>query len=167
MREIFVSTIGQDSHTISSFLHYKPLILGGVHFEDADFGVVANSDGDVVLHAITNAISGFTGVNVLGKIADDMCESGITDSAAYVKKALSFMPLTGLNSEILHVSISIEAKRPKFAPKIEKMRENIAYLLKIPKNSVCITATTGEDLTEFGKGHGIFVTVIMSFSKNV
>lgn len=164
MREFFISTIGQDSHKIAS-ITTKPLILGGVEFEDAKFCLEANSDGDVVLHAIANAISGFTGVNVLGKIADNMCKSGITSSRAYVEKALEFM---NENAEILHVSISIEAWRPKFAPKINQMRSEIANILHLHDSSqVCITATTGEQLTEFGKGNGIFVTVIMSFSKIV
>ena len=161
MREIFVSSIGHDSHRVASE-NTKPLILGGIEFQNAGFSLEANSDGDVVLHAITNAISGITGVNILGKIADDMCKRGITNSEAYLKTALEYMDQ---NTKILHVSVSIEAKRPKFSPHITEMCYKIASLLNIPGSSVCITATTGEGLTEFGKGNGIFVTVIMSFSK--
>lgn len=159
MEKVYFTTIGQDSHRISTDAD-KPLVLGGVRFEEP-FSLEANSDGDVVLHAITNAVSGATGVNVLGKTADEMCKSGITDSAEYLKKALKYMD----EISIVHVSISIEALKPKFAPKIESMKSNIATLLNISKNSVGITATTGEKLTEFGKGNGIFVTVLMSFSK--
>lgn len=161
MEKQYFSTIGEDSHRVSPEKN-KPLILGGVEFCDSTFSLEANSDGDVVLHAITNAISGATGVNILGKPADIMCKNGITDSAEYLKEALNYM---NNSTKIIHVSISIEALRPKFAPMITDMRKKIAELLNIDPLFVCITATTGEGLTEFGKGNGIFVKVIMSFSR--
>ena len=73
------AAIGQDSHRFEEG-YGKPLILGGVVFP-GETGLLANSDGDVVLHAITNAVSGITGRNILGRVADEMCQSGITDSA--------------------------------------------------------------------------------------
>lgn len=158
MKRFFV-TIGQDSHRIESEKN-KPLILGGIEF-DSDFSLSANSDGDVVLHALTNAISSATTYNVLGKVADEMCKRGITDSSKYLEEAMKKM--NGV--EIEHVSISIEALKPKFSPKIELMRNKIAELLNITSDRVGITATTGEGLTEFGKGNGIFVTVVLSCSK--
>ena len=149
--------IGQDSHRIDYENTSKKLILGGVEFEE-NFSLLANSDGDVVLHAITNAISGITCKNILGKISDDMClKEGITDSEAYVKEALKY-----LSEKIVHISMTIECKEPKISPKIEEMRKNIARILNINENSVGITATTGEGLTEFGKGNGISVFVILT-----
>ena len=162
MEKQFFTTIGQDSHKITIEKN-KPLILGGVEF-DADFCLEANSDGDVVLHAITNAVSGVTGVNILGKIADKMCKDGITDSSQYLMEAIKYMDN---NTKIVHVSISIEAAKPKFAPKITEMRKKIAEFLNINPLYVGITATTGEGLTEFGKGNGIFVTVLLSCSRYV
>ncbi len=143
--------IGQDSHKIS-YDKDKKLILGGIEFE-SDFSLLANSDGDAVLHAITNAISGITCKNILGEIADDMCnKNGIKNSEEYVKEALKY-----LNEKIVHISISIECKVPKINPKIPEMRKNIARILNINENCIGITATTGEGLTEYGKGHGINV----------
>ena len=81
-----------------------------------------------------------------------MCKNGITDSEEYLKEALKY-----LNEKIVHISISIECKKPKITPKIEEMRKNIARILCISENSVGITATTGEGLTEFGKGNGVAV----------
>lgn len=144
--------IGQDSHRIDYNNQNKKLILAGIEFEE-NFSLVANSDGDVVLHAITNAISGVTCKNILGKIADEMCnERGIKNSEEYLKEALKY-----LNEPISHISISIECKVPKISPKIEEMRENIARILNISENCVGITATSGEGLTECGKGNGINV----------
>lgn len=143
--------IGQDSHRIDYEDTRKKLILGGIDFEE-NYSLSANSDGDVVLHAITNAVSGITCKNILGKVADNMCQNGITDSEEYLKEALKY-----LDEKIIHLSISIECKTPKISPKIEKMRENIARILNIDENSIGITATTGEGLTECGKGNGIAV----------
>lgn len=143
--------IGQDSHRINYDNTEKKLILAGVEFEE-NFSILANSDGDVVMHAITNAVSGVTCKNILGKVADDMCKSGITDSEEYLKEALKY-----LDGRILHLSISIECKVPKISPKIEEMRKNLARILNIGENCIGITATSGEELTEAGKGNGINV----------
>ena len=67
-----------------------------------------------------------------------------------------------LNEKIIHLSISIECKTPKISPKIEDMRKNIARILNVSENSVGITATTGEGLTEFGKGNGISVFSVIT-----
>ncbi len=143
--------IGQDSHRIEHGTG-KKLLLGGVDFEQ-DYSLNGNSDADVVLHAITNAVSGITCENIIGKVADDMClNKGITDSEEYLKEALKY-----LNEKIIHLSISIECKIPKITPRIEEMRKNIGRILNISENSIGITATTGEGLTEFGKGNGISV----------
>ena len=148
--------IGQDSHRFDFEDKNKKLVLGGIVFENST-PLSGNSDADVVLHSITNAVSGITCKNILGKIADDMCKAGITDSEEYLKEALKY-----LNEKIVHLSISIECKTPKISPKIEDMRKNIARILNISENSVGITATTGEELTEFGKGNGISVFSIIT-----
>ncbi len=156
---IYFSTIGEDSHRIEENTS-KDLILGGVKFNE-DFSMKANSDGDVILHALTNAISGATTYNVLGKVADTMCKNGITDSKEYLKEALTKLD----DIKIEHVSISIESLRPKFSPKIDEIRTSISKLLNIKEKHIGITATTGEGLTECGKGNGIFVKVLLSLSR--
>lgn len=141
--------IGQDSHKFDFDNKEKKLVLGGIVFENQP-SLSGNSDADVVLHAITNAISGITCKNIIGKVADDMCSNGITDSEEYLKEALKY-----LEQKIEHLSISIECKVPKITPKIEEMRANISRILNIKENQVGITATTGEGLTAFGQAQGI------------
>lgn len=148
--------IGQDSHRFDFESKDKQLILGGVIFENYP-PMSANSDGDVVLHAITNAVSGITCVNILGKPADILCKSGIKDSSVYLAEALKH-----LTYPIVHLSISIECVTPKITPKIPAMREKIASLLGIAPSCVGITATTGEGLTAFGRGEGISVFCILT-----
>jgi 2-C-methyl-D-erythritol 2,4-cyclodiphosphate synthase len=143
--------IGQDSHRFDFNNSQKKLVLGGVVFE-GHCPLMGNSDADVVLHSITNAISGVTCVNILGKISDEMCLSkGITDSREYVKEALKHLG----SSRIVHVSVSIECSTPKITPRITEMRESIAKILGIDAGCVGITATSGEGLTPFGRGEGI------------
>ncbi len=155
---MFRVAIGQDSHKFSEPDEGKKLILGGISIDNCP-GLKGNSDADVVLHAITNAISGISCINILGERADQLClDKGITDSSVYLKEALK----TLVRAEIVHLSIAIEALKPKLSPYIECMRRNIANLLNIGEKNVGITATTGEGLTEFGKGNGIFCTAIIT-----
>jgi len=159
----YISTIGQDSHRFGEPVGNCNIMLGGVSIP-SDRPILANSDGDVILHAITNAVSGFTGRIILGGIADKLClEEGIKDSSVYLKKALEYLGST----EIIHCSVTVECLVPKLKPHLEKMRAKIGELLGISKNSVGITATTGEGLTAFGRGEGIQVFAILSFKKTV
>jgi len=81
-----------------------------------------------------------------------MClKKGITDSSEYVKEALKYL----VDVKIVHVSISIECSYPKITPKIPEMRKVISNLLNIPENSVGITATSGEGLSQFGQCQGV------------
>lgn len=149
--------IGQDSHAFEPDTSIKKLVLGGVELDYT--GLAGNSDADVILHALTNAVSGITCVNILGKVSDEMClERGITDSRFYLLEAMKFLGKV----RILHASISVEALKPKLSPHMDKIRESVADLLQIPVQSVGITATTGEGLTEFGKGNGIYCTAILT-----
>ena len=156
----YVTTIGQDSHRFAAGVNEAgTVMLGGVAVPH-DRAFEANSDGDVLLHAITNAISGLTGVAVLGGSADRLClGQGIKDSSVFVAEALKDVK----NAKILHVSATVECLRPKLNASIPAMRERIAQLLGISASSVGITATTGEGLTEFGKGEGVQVFVLISW----
>ncbi len=160
---ISVSTIGQDSHRFGEPKGDCLIRLGGIDIP-FDRNIEANSDGDVVFHAVTNAISGFTGVNILGGEADKIClEEGIKDSSVYLKKALEYMT----EGRIVHCSVTIECLCPKLMPHIPAMKESLGSILGIPATSVGITATTGEGLTGFGRGEGIQVFAILTFAKEI
>lgn len=143
--------IGQDSHRFLPQDSTKPCIMAGIIFDNVP-GFSANSDGDVVFHAICNAISSLTGVLILGDIADDLClKDGITDSEVYLKEALKTLG----KQKITHVAISLEGKKPHFKKRIFEMRENIAKVMQLDVTQVGITATSGEGLTDFGCGDGV------------
>lgn len=155
---MYISAIGQDSHRFEKEGSFKKLILGGIEIPDC-IGLEGNSDADVVLHAVTNAISGLSGINILGKISDDLClKQGIKDSRVYLQRALE----TLTEYKLTHVSISIEARRPHLSGHIASIKKSIAGLLSLEEKHVGITATSGEGLTSFGKGDGIQALVIVS-----
>lgn len=142
--------LGQDSHRFLASDSSKPCVIGGVIFEDAP-GFNANSDGDIVLHAICNAISSLTGILILGNIADDLClKDGITDSEIYLVEAMKTLE----KQRVTHVAVTIEAKKPKFKHRLVEMRQNIARIMHLDISQVGITATSGEGLTDFGCGDG-------------
>ena len=149
---MILCAIGQDSHRFAQ--EDRPLMLGGVLLP-GETGLAANSDGDVLLHALTNAVSGVTGRNILGPIADEMCRAGETDSRAYLREALRDLKERG--GRIVHVSFSVEAARPHLYRHIPAIKESVAGLLEITPAHVGLTATSGEGLTDFGRGEGIQV----------
>ncbi|MDQ3001885.1 MAG: 2-C-methyl-D-erythritol 2,4-cyclodiphosphate synthase [Fibrobacterota bacterium] len=149
---MFKVGIGQDSHRIQEPAAGKALVLGGVALNES-YALEGNSDSDVVLHAVTNALSGITGKPILGPVADGMCKAGISDSAAYLQKALE--DLDAMGYRITHVSVTLECGRPKILPLLPAMTARVAELLSLGPEDVGITATSGEGLTDFGKGLGI------------
>ncbi len=148
---LFRTGIGQDSHRFLPTESSKPCIVGGVIFEGVP-GLDADSDGDIVYHAICNAITSLSGIPILGGIARDLCrKDGITDSQVYLEKALETLG----RQKIVHVALSIEGKRPYFEERIESMKERIASVLRVRVAAVGITATSGDGLTDFGCGDGL------------
>ncbi len=143
--------IGQDSHRFLPLDSTKPCIIAGLIFEDVP-GLADDSDGDVVFHAICNAITSVSGVPILTGIVMDLChKDGITDSQVYLEKAMETLG----RQRIEHVALTIEGKRPLFQKRIDEIRSRIAAVMKIRKDQVGLTATTGDGLTDFGCGDGL------------
>lgn len=152
--------IGIDSHRFTD--KPKQLILGGVIIQD-EKGLEANSDGDVILHSLFNALSQAVGGKSLGFYADPLCKKGIKDSKAYLKIALERVTEKGF--KINNIGIMIECKKPRLEGYEELIKERIAALCGIESSKVGLTATSGEELTAFGKGEGIQVFSIVSLRK--
>ena len=150
--------IGQDSHRFLPPDSSKLCVIAGLIFDDVP-GFNANSDGDIVFHAICNAITSLTHVLILGGIADELClKDGITDSEVFLVKALETLG----TQKITHVAVTVEAKKPKFKERIFEMRQNIARVMQLDISQVGITATTGEGLTDFGCGDGVQAFAIVT-----
>lgn len=159
--EDFRIGIGQDSHMFEEPKHNENscLTLAGIKIE-SEPKLEANSDGDVVLHAIFNAISQALGKMSLGFYADEQCEKGITDSKKYLQIILKKMKKEGFKINTL--GLMLECKTPKIDPLVGKMKKSLSELLDIPTQRIGITATGGENLTAFGAGLGIQCFAIVS-----
>lgn len=156
--------LGQDSHRFEEEKSKKPLIFGGVLIP-GEVGLKANSDGDVILHALCNALSSAAGGDSLGTWADKMClKKGITDSREYLKVALKMVKQAGF--KVNNISLAVEAKKPRLSLKtVAKIKTNIAKLTNISPEGVGITFTSGEGLTAFGKGEAIQTFAIVLLTK--
>lgn len=152
--------IGLDSHRFVEGNTDRSLVLGGVIFEDAP-ALSGNSDADVILHAVTDAVSGVTGCTVIGAVADALCKQGITESEAYLRLALESLG----DWRISHLSVALECSRPMIDPKVPALRNSLASLLGVQIEDVCITATSGEGLSDCGRGQGINATAIITAIK--
>ena len=150
--------IGQDSHAFSYENSDKKCKIAGLVFDDAP-SWDADSDGDIVFHSICNAITSITHVPIMGEAAIKMChEDKITDSEKYLLKALETLQ----GEKILHIALTIEAKRPRLEKRINEMRANIAKVMGLEVSQVGLTCTSGDSLTSFGKGEGGQCFCIMS-----
>jgi 2-C-methyl-D-erythritol 2,4-cyclodiphosphate synthase len=155
--------IGQDSHRFDNFSENESLILGGIKI-DTDLKFQANSDGDVVLHSLCNALGSAIGLSSISTYADKMClEEKIIDSRKYVEYI--FQKVKEKGYKIQNISISLEAKKPKLEKHFPEMKKSIANLLETEIENIGITATSGEELTAFGKGEGIQVFAIVCIIK--
>ncbi|MEK7524662.1 MAG: 2-C-methyl-D-erythritol 2,4-cyclodiphosphate synthase [Patescibacteria group bacterium] len=143
--------IGEDSHRFGPKAKAN-LMLGGVEVKSMP-PLVAESDGDVVLHALCNAISSAIGQGSLGTYATEMQRQGIRKSSEYLAAALGHAKRQ--HRKISQCSISLEAARPLIDPLTAKMKKSLSKLLKIPVKNIGITATSGENLTPFGRGEAI------------
>lgn len=151
---------GQDSHRFAK--SKKPLLLGGVQISTKN-GLEGNSDGDVILHALVNAISSAIGGGSVSNYADKLCRKGIKDSKVYLKEALKKLKISGF--EIGNISLACEASTPKLEKQFSKIKTSLAKLLSISVEQIGITATSGEKLTAWGRGEGIqvFCVVLLKF----
>lgn len=141
---------GYDAHR---FCENKELHLGGVVVE-SPLGLLAHSDGDVVLHAITDALLGAAGLGDIGKLYPDTdaAYAGI-DSRILLRDTVKRLQEKKFAVEYLDVTII--AQKPKLAGYMDAMRETIAADLAIGVDRVNIKATTEEKMGFTGRGEGI------------
>lgn len=143
--------LGQSSHRFLPSDSTKPCSIAGVIFDDVS-GFQSDSDGDVVYHAICNAISSLIHTPILSGIAHELfLKEGITESEVYVKEACRLLN----KQNISHVSISLEAKKPQLSEYFVTMRQNIARALNIDLDQVGISAIFGDGLTDVACGDGV------------
>lgn len=152
--------MGYDVHRL---VEGRKLILGGVEIP-YDKGLLGHSDADVLLHAIKDALLGAAALGDIGKHFPDTDEKyKDVDSLKLLEVVVAMLEDKGYR--INNVDATIIAEKPKMAPYIEQMRENIAEAMKVAVEDVNVKATTTEGLGFTGKGKGIAAEAIVSIVK--
>jgi 2-C-methyl-D-erythritol 2,4-cyclodiphosphate synthase len=136
--------IGFDLHRLE---HGRVLRIAGVEIPH-DRGFAGHSDGDVVLHALVDALLGAAGAGDIGSwFPDDDPRWKDADSAVFVRTVLA---QTGVRP--LHVDVTVLLERPALAPHREAMRARVAELVRLPLASVNLKAKTMEGIGPIGAG---------------
>ena len=131
----------------------RALILGGVKIP-FELGLLGHSDADVLLHAVCDALLGAAALGDIGKhFPDNSEEFHNIDSRILLRKTMELLNEKGYN--IVNIDATVIAQKPKLAPFIEGMRENIALDCNIPTDCVNVKATTEEGLGFTGDLSGI------------
>lgn len=147
--------IGYDIHRVA---RGRRCVLGGVEIP-SDVGSVAHSDGDVLAHAIADAVLGAAGLPDIGHFfppSDPDC-AGI-DSLKIIERAVAEAKKTGYR--VGNVDAAVIAERPKIGKHVPAMREKLGSALGIAPDLVGVKATTNEKLGSLGAGEGIAVHAV-------
>lgn len=141
---------GFDAHRFAAGV---PLVLGGVTVPH-DKGLAAHSDGDVVIHALCDALLGAAALRDIGKHFPDSSEQFKNiDSRILLRSVVE--KVSEQNHQVVNVDLTVIAQEPKLSPHIDAMRENLAGDLGIDISRVSIKATTTEGMGFTGRGEGI------------
>ena len=151
---------GYDVHRL---VEGRKLILGGVDIP-YERGLLGHSDADVLLHAISDAILGAIGEGDIGRhFPDTDPRYKGADSLKLLAHVMKLAEDKGYR--LGNVDATIVAQRPKLAPHIPLMRENIAAVLGGDKDRINVKATTTEELGFAGRGEGIAAYAVVLMEK--
>jgi 2-C-methyl-D-erythritol 4-phosphate cytidylyltransferase / 2-C-methyl-D-erythritol 2,4-cyclodiphosphate synthase len=133
---------GFDAHRLVAG---RAMRLGGLHFADEPAGPMGHSDGDAVLHAVTDAILGAAGLGDIGTLfpSSDARLAG-ADSRDLLRRAVDRLANAGWS--VRWADVTIAARRPAIAPRREEMAATIAEALRIPPEAVSVKASTSDGL---------------------
>ena len=147
---------GFDAHKFKEGDH---IILGGITIPH-DKGMAAHSDGDVLIHALCDALLGAMSLGDIGQHFPDTSEDfkGI-DSRILLCKVEEMMRQRGLY--LVNADMTLIAQQPKLSPYINDMRDNLAADLHTAKMNISIKATTTEQMGFCGRGEGIAAMAIV------
>ncbi len=145
--------IGNDIHRLAEG---RNLIIGGVKIP-SDKGEVAHSDGDVLIHAIIDAILGATALGDIGALFPDTDEANRGRSSTEMLKSV----LKLVDARIVNIDTIVELEKPKLRDYIDSIRESIAECAGIDKCQISVKAKTAEGIGAIGQGEAIKATAIV------
>jgi len=147
---------GYDTHR---FVEGRPLVLGGVNVPH-DKGLLAHSDGDVVIHALCDALLGAAALGDIGAhFPDSNKEFKNIDSRILLRQVQ--LLLAEKSYTLVNADITIIAEEPRMAPHIDAMRDNLCADLAVTRDAFNIKATTNEKMGFIGNREGIAVHAVV------
>ena len=145
---------GFDAHPL---VPGRRCVLGGVEIP-SDAGPEGHSDGDVVLHALADALLGAAAAGDLGSVfgtgRPEWKDAPSSRFIAHVRE------LTG-HPRVVNVDVTVIAARPTIGPYRDVIRQNLAALLGADVSQVSVKASSGNGLTDFGRGAGVAADVVL------
>ena len=147
---------GFDVHAFGPGDH---VMLGGVRIPHEQ-GVVAHSDGDVVLHALADALLGAVGAGDIGQLFPDS-DPAWRGAASRMLLRRVVQEITGRGYRVVNCDVTVLAQAPRLAPHRETMRANIAADLGVGIEDVSVKATTTERLGFVGRAEGIAAQAVV------
>jgi len=152
--------IGYDVHPLEEG---ETLIIGGVKIE-SQFGTTGHSDGDVLLHAIVDALLGAANLGDIGEhfpSSDERWKD--RDSIHFLKHAFQLVIDEGF--EIDHLDSTVILEEPKLADIIPAMIQEISHTLQVNESAVSVKATTTDKMGFIGRGEGVGAVAVATISK--
>lgn len=144
---------GYDAHRFSDQVSNAEVVIGGVKIAHSH-SLLAHSDGDVLVHALCDALLGAMALGDIGKhFPDSSAEFENIDSRILLRKVMQ--EVSKAEFRIANVDMTIIAQAPKMAPHIDSMRSYLANDLKIELSQINIKATTTEKMGFTGRKEGI------------
>ena len=141
---------GYDAHR---FAPGAKLVLGGVAIE-FERGLAAHSDGDVLIHALCDALLGAAGLGDIGRhFPDTSSEFAGVDSRVLLRRVVALLSERGFG--VVNADVTAIVQAPRLAPHLGEMRTNLASDLGIEPGGVNVKATTTEGMGFTGRGEGI------------
>lgn len=138
----------------------RPLTLGGVEV-GGDYLILAHSDGDVLLHALMDAILGCFAGGDIGRLFPDSDPAfDNISSVVLLDRVLTLAAEAGVR--LVHADLTVVAQKPKLAPRADAIRRNVARLLDLPLDHVAFKATTEEKLGFTGELRGIKAVALVT-----
>ena len=151
--------IGYDVHKLAAG---RKLILGGVEIPHT-LGLEAHSDGDVLIHAIIDALLGAATLGDIGQHFPMTAEFKDISSVELLKRVLALIAAKGYKTG--NVDSIVVAQKPKLAPHILKIRERLAEIMQIDVDAVSVKAKTEEGLGFTGTEQGIAAYAVANLEK--
>jgi len=140
----------------------RALILGGIDIP-YEKGLLGHSDADVLLHALIDAILGAASMGDIGRLFPDT-DPAYKDASSLVLLERAWNAVKYRGYDFVNADITVICERPKLAPYVDKMEDNICNVLNISRERINIKATTTEKLGFTGRGEGIAAEAVCILS---